>query len=263
MSTQSPRPPARQPRVCLGNVTLQAGRPAIIVPLTASQDGELLAQARRVNRSSADIVEWRCDRYAGLENSATVIALAGRLREVLAPRPVLFTVRSRREGGESRINDEATRDLIADVCQAHVVDAVDVEYRGPAARRTMEAAQAAGVLVIGSNHDFHGTPSAQEMVDRLDAMEAMGADVCKLSVMPHDPKDVARLFLATATRIEQSRTPLITIAMGRLGMISRLGGQAFGSCATFAVADEASAPGQLPIGLVAQVLDLLYGSTAD
>ena len=39
--------------------------------------------------------------------------------------------------------------------------------------------------------------------------------------------------------------PMITISMGQLGLLSRLTGQIFGSCITFASMGEASAPGQI------------------
>ena len=34
--------------------------------------------------------------------------------------------------------------------------------------------------VIASNHDFHSTPSKEELVRRMRAMDAAGADVLKL-----------------------------------------------------------------------------------
>ncbi len=55
-----------------------------------------------------------------------------------------------------------------------------------------------------------------------------------------------------------SRVPLITMSMGPLGAVSRLAGQVFGSCATFAtLGDAGSAPGQLPLDDVLSALDLI------
>ncbi len=114
------------------------------------------------------------------------------------------------------------------------------------------------MLIVASTHDFTGTPSPQVIADQLEAMAATGADVCKLAVMPHSALDVAALLTATATRATVSKVPLITMAMGPLGIVSRLAGQVFGSCATFAtLGDAGSAPGQVPLDEVLRALDLL------
>lgn len=243
--------------VMVNGVQLGAGRVAIIVPINAANDGDIEREARAIADSPADIVEWRADRYARLNETKHVIAIARRIAELVSPKPLIFTVRSRAEGGESPLTAEAYRDVYADVCASGAVQMADIEYWHPTARRTFEAAKAAGVLVIASNHDFIQTPPLQEIVDRLDGMEAMGADVCKIAVMPKSAVDVARLLGATAKRAERSHTPLITVSMGRLGKISRLAGHVFGSCATYAVVGDASAPGQLPIAQVQAVLELV------
>ena len=73
-----------------------------------------------------------------------------------------------------------------------------------------------------------------------------GADVAKLAVMPGDAADAARLLQATAqAAARRPETPLITMAMGPAGAVTRLCGGAFGVCASFgAMGGAASAPGQ-------------------
>ena len=63
--------------------------------------------------------------------------------------------------------------------------------------------------------------------------------------MPAAPADAARLLEATALAAERRpETPLITMAMGPLGAVTRVCGAAFGVCASFGTAGAASAPGQ-------------------
>ena len=89
-------------------------------------------------------------------------------------------------------------------------------------------------------------------------MASMGADIAKIAVMPRSAVDVAALLAATAVCAESSRVPLITMSMGPLGAVSRLSGQVFGSCATFAtLGDAGSAPGQMPLDDVLAALDLI------
>jgi 3-dehydroquinate dehydratase-1 len=46
--------------------------------------------------------------------------------------------------------------------------------------------------------------------------------------------------------------------MGRLGAVSRLAGEAFGSAVTFGVVSESSAPGQVPIAALRTALDIVH-----
>lgn len=51
--------------------------------------------------------------------------------------------------------------------------------------------------------------------------------------------------MGATLRASRETGPVITMAMGPLGKISRVCGQAFGSCMTFGAGKSASAPGQL------------------
>ena len=173
-------------------------------------------------------------------------------------KPLLATVRTGSEGGHFTGSPEDYARLVATLAGLDDVDAVDVEYRHPAAPETIASAHRASTAVIGSFHDFAGTPSLDAMVAHLEAMEQAGAQLCKLAVLPHNPEATARLLLATATRSRDAHTPLLTIAMGRLGLASRLCGRDLGSCASFAALDEhGSAPGQLPLDDLAQALSIV------
>lgn len=51
--------------------------------------------------------------------------------------------------------------------------------------------------------------------------------------------------------------PFITISMGKLGAVSRICGETFGSCITFGAGTDASAPGQIPATQLRKILELL------
>ena len=89
-------------------------------------------------------------------------------------------------------------------------------------------------------------------------MDDMGADIPKLAVMPVKERDVLNLLSATLQYYELGGTkPVITMSMKRLGGVSRIAGAVTGSALTFATVGEASAPGQLPIGLMRDILHSL------
>ena len=87
----------------------------------------------------------------------------------------------------------------------------------------------------------------EELIRRLTRMQEMGADVAKIAVMPQSREDVMTLMEATMEADHSLDIPVVTMSMGRLGVLSRLAGTLTGSAMTFASVGEASAPGQIPI----------------
>lgn len=92
-------------------------------------------------------------------------------------------------------------------------------------------------------------------------MRDLGADVLKLAVMPNTEDDVVRL-LATTRKLanEKEMKPLVTMAMGETGKISRVAGELFGSTMTFGCVGQASAPGQIPVETLHTLLDVVHES---
>ena len=109
-----------------------------------------------------------------------------------------------------------------------------------------------------SNHDFQTTPDASTIVNRLRSMQDLGADVVKIAVMPENKLHVVNLLAATAMMQEAyAEVPVVSMSMGKMGAISRISGQVFGSAITFASFAEASAPGQIPVDKMDEALTLI------
>src|SRR5206468_2278909 len=67
--------------------------------------------------------------------------------------------------------------------------------------------------------------------------------------------------LATQRASERLAIPVVSMAMGPLGAVTRVAGSAFGSAMTFARGEAASAPGQMPVADVRACLDALARAT--
>ena len=92
----------------------------------------------------------------------------------------------------------------------------------------------------------------------LDQMKHSNADIVKLAVMPQNADDVLRLLSETNHFHKRyPNQPLITMSMGKLGVISRISGEVFGSCVTFGAGKNASAPGQIEMGKLEEFLQVL------
>jgi 3-dehydroquinate dehydratase I len=244
--------------VLVGEVVLGDGRPKVCVPLTGATVETLREEARAVRPDVADLVELRIDRFGDLGLVSAVERAIDAVRAELDPAvPILITCRSVREGGGADLPAPVLTHLLGTAAAHDGVAAVDVEMEGPVA--AVDAVRATGKPVVLSFHDFARTPSGGEIVDRLVRQATMGADVVKLACMPRSPADVLTLLAATTEYAARpDALPAITMAMGPLGVVSRLAGETFGSCLTFGTVGAASAPGQVDAARLRDALDLLH-----
>lgn len=249
--------------VKMRNMVLGEGMPKICVPIVASTKDGIIEEARNIKNLPADIVEWRVDWFENVFEFDKVKDVLKELRETLGDMPILMTFRTSKEGGEKSIEDEAYAELNIKAAETGLVDAVDVEvFTGDeVVKRIIEGAHAAGVKVVASNHDFDKTPDKDDIVSRLCKMQELGADVPKIAVMPQSKKDVLTLLAATEEMAtEHADRPIITMSMAGTGVISRLAGEVFGSALTFGAAARASAPGQMGVEDLKDVLTKLHNA---
>ncbi len=121
------------------------------------------------------------------------------LRETMPEKPLLFTFRSAKEGGEQAISTEAYIALNRAAIDSGPVDMIDLElFTGDdQVKETVAYAHAHDVKVVMSNHDFHKTPEAEEIIARLRKMQSFDADIPKIALMPQSTSDVLTLLAAT------------------------------------------------------------------
>ncbi len=217
------------------------GLPKICVPLTGANMPALLNEAQMARDLPADLYEWRADGFFGSRSEA--LDMLGR---ELYGKPLLCTVRTKREGGNADLAPEAYESLLSELLDKGGFGLLDIELScgEDLVRRLIERAREKGVGTVVSRHDFEKTPSEEEMVRTLLRMKELGADLPKLAVMPQSPEDVAALLTATVRAAGQIG-PVITMSMGSLGKLSRVSGAVTGSCLTFGAGQNASAPGQI------------------
>lgn len=247
--------------VYLKNVPIGVGRPKICVSICGETQAAIFDEAHKLLDLPVDVVEWRGDWYADIFHTEALNETLYGLRRILGELPILFTFRSIQEGGHQAVTPQRYLQLASEVCEADVVEALDVELFMDTKVNPLivEKAHQCGIKVIASNHDFHQTPPKEELTRRMILMDEMGADILKLAVMPKTMSDVLELLTATEemNRLYTDK-PVVTMAMGTLGMISRLSGEFFGSALTFGAGEKASAPGQLPAKELAMVLNSIH-----
>ena len=250
--------------LCIKGMRVGEGRPKTIVPIMDASDDGLLRSARRAIDAGADCLEWRADYLANARDPHALARAARALGSQLGSTPLIATLRTASQGGLLDVDDDAYAELVRALMNCGADNLIDIEHtRGDELARTLVLeAHRAGLHAIVSYHDFASTPPTQAMVDKLCELRACGADIPKLAVMAHTPADAARLMEATATAAELVDAPLLTIAMGPHGAITRLAGESFGSALTFCALEAASAPGQVGLAHARCALDALHAALA-
>jgi 3-dehydroquinate dehydratase-1 len=238
--------------------TLGNGRePAICLSLMTADLTTLDSDVRALLALSPDVIEWRVDHFRAVNSVDTVFEAAARLRKAAGELPLIFTLRSELEGGaKTGLEPSVVGEWLARAAESKRFEFIDVELSLPATiiKLVIDRAHQSGTQVIVSSHHFDRTPSEEEIIGLLARAADVGADVAKVAVMPETVADVIRLLSATERASRELSLPLITMAMGSLGVISRVFGNLFGSALTFAAGEKSSAPGQLPIGALKEIL---------
>lgn len=244
----------------IGSLAFRPPFPKLCVPITATSREDLQSQCHALQHRKYDLIEFRYDYFGAAMSATHVHTVLATLRRELPHVPLLFTLRTEKEGGKYALPEieyaQITQAALADAA----VDAIDLEYTLSPERRTplCRQAQARNLPVVLSFHNFRETPSHASVQQQLEAMYACRPAITKVAYMPQTPQDVLTVFQCSLqfTR-RHPQAPLIALSMGNLGRITRIGGAVFGSIMTFADGVRPSAPGQLPADLLYTLRDYL------
>ena len=248
-------------QISVRDTVIGGPNPLVCIPVVAADTKALLEQVEILKPLSPDIVEWRVDSYQGIGDIATCLTATDTMRKAIGDIPLIFTCRIEAEGGMQPLSQEARLAIIKAAIGSGKIDIVDIELMNGEdfieAVRT--AAQANGVKLILSYHDFKKTPAEDLILSKLEQAQTLGADIAKVATMPTCMADVLTLLQATLkARTEVLTVPIVTMAMAKEGVITRMAGGLFGADITFAIGQASSAPGQIPIGDLRQAMSLLY-----
>uniref|UniRef100_UPI004025A7AD type I 3-dehydroquinate dehydratase n=1 Tax=Butyribacter sp. TaxID=2822465 RepID=UPI004025A7AD len=147
--------------------------PKICIPIVGTKEEEIIKTAEELVAAKVDLIEWRADYCSCILEDERLCLFLQKLRRSTGSIPLLFTIRTTAEGGELTISFEQYIHTLQVAAQSECVDYIDVEMfwwdRALSESESVtegtirEAVQALQqhVQVIGSYHDFQGTP--QEM----------------------------------------------------------------------------------------------------
>ena len=208
------------------------------------------AQAIDVTRyHDADIIEWRADFLP----KEAILQVAPAIFEKFAGRELVFTLRTRAEGGQIELSSEEYVQIIKEVAQLYQPDYIDFEYFSY--KDVFDQMLDFPNLVL-SYHNFQETP--ENLMEILSELTSLNPKVVKIAVMANTEQDV--LDLMNFTRGFKTLNPkqeYVTISMGKVGKVSRITSDVTGSSWSFASLDEASATGQISLSSMKKIREIL------
>ncbi|HET7294286.1 MAG TPA: shikimate dehydrogenase [Vicinamibacteria bacterium] len=164
-------------------------------------------------------------------------------------KPLVFTCRPVAEGGRFDGDVARRRALLLEAAKRGF-DWVDVELRSGFLEVMLEKS---GNGLIVSWHDLEGVP--EDLEGLYARMCERGADVVKIAVTPRTFADVGRLVALAESASRRGGVPLVAIAMGPLGIFTRVLAGRYGAPFTYASAAAGfeAAPGQLEASVMADL----------
>ena len=226
-------------KLVLGALEIEA--PAVVAVLSGEEAARNAGVAEGLG---ADLVEVRLDLLPG-----DPIRIIREVREATTL-PIIATNRMIQEGGAFHGGEDERIEILAGA--SAWADIVDVELRAEGRDRLMKMVD--GPVII-SYHDFEGMPPLDVLRSMLKEIFEAGAEIAKIALTPaslEDCLDLLKLVLET-----EGTTTLM--GMGDVGRHLRAVAPIYGSVLTYGYIESATAPGQIPVKALREVLDVLMG----
>jgi 3-dehydroquinate dehydratase type I len=212
--------------------------PSVCAPIAASTVQKAMRLLRKAEKNNANLIEFRLDH---LEKNYRMSDLISSTRL-----PRIATNRSANEGGKFRGEETNRVQSLLQAAEAGC-EFVDLELAMENLGSIIRKAKRLGAQVIISYHDFQRTPDLQELRRILEKQMNLGADICKIVSTAKEQSDNLRIleFVFNASR----KTKVVSFAMGKLGVVSRVLSPIYGASFTFASVERGaeSAAGQLTL----------------
>ncbi|MBY7144999.1 type I 3-dehydroquinate dehydratase [Virgibacillus sp. NKC19-3] len=238
--------------------------PYICTPLTGKNKEEIRAELKSIIAKSPDMIEWRADCFQALHDAESVLAVAEEISS--SGKPVLFTIRSEKEGGEKiSLSEEEKIHLLCEICKHSAVAIIDFEVSNNPdyIKKLRKISKQYNKKMILSYHNFDCTPQTSDIMKHAFKAEFYEADIAKIAVMPKTKEDVLRLLEITKETDEALTIPIVTMSMGAMGSLSRIVGWAYGSIITFGLSVQGSAPGQVPIDKLRKLIEMTQDTVGE
>lgn len=205
-----------------------------------------------------DAVEVRVDHLAKFDSDYVSKQLSI-LRTATNSLPIIFTIRTKKQGGHFPDNDYECLNKLFNIALKAGVEFIDLELTLPTSIQYEVMNNKGCTRIIGSHHDFSGSLSWDDPEWEIRYNQALSLDV-----------DIIK-FVGLATKFDDNMSlemfrdghkskPLIALNMSELGKISRVLNTIL-TPVTSELLPNAAAPGQLTLARINQIYTSIGGIT--
>ena len=212
-------------------------KPRICVAITASSNKETMETIERGQPHKPDIIELRLDYLNEIPDLRAIRDSTGI--------PLIATYRRTDQGGVRESNEEERIKILLEACEKGF-NYVDLAITTPNLVKHIDQIHDVNAEVIVSYHDFKETPPKEKLQVLLWDIIERGADICKIIGTAQSPRhNITYLDLLH----DNPDTRLVSFAMGKMGLMSRIFSPLHGAEYTYASSEtgKESAPGQLTL----------------
>ncbi|KAK4586904.1 hypothetical protein RGQ29_023876 [Quercus rubra] len=224
----------------MGSKEIRKNQTLLCAPIMAETVDKMVINMDKAKQSGADLVEIRLDSLKSFNPYEDLKTL---IKE--CPLPTLFTYRPKWEGGQYDGDEKKRLDALR-LAMEFGADYIDVELQvAHEFNESISGKKPEKFKVVVSSHNYHDTPSVEDLGNLVARIQETGADIVKIATTALEISDVARIFQITV-HSQVSSVPIIAIVMGERGFISRILCPKFGGFLSFGTIESGvvSAPGQ-------------------
>ncbi len=211
---------------------------------------EGIAMEIREFGEDCQIVEWCVDGFLGVESLT---------REDFVEK--LMQVKKMAQGKKLIVDfkgDEVTGNRILR-WSMELADMVDIDINNGQIERLIREAKRKHTKVILSYHNFENMLTKEEISETFLRLERKGGDILKVACFAKDEMDTYCLLEGSAHYTQLTRhKPIVAIAMGEEGQVSRICAGDFGSVMSYASGSQPTAPGQFNVKQLKKYMDKYY-----
>jgi len=223
-------------------------KPKICVSLSSNDPHELYRKAQRAEALSADLVEVRLDR---LSNHRGVSKVAGAV-EI----PIVATNRPVSQRGSFARSESERLSLLMDAVEGGA-DYVDIESSTSHLDQVIDTFRKTSAKIILSHHNYSRTPKLSELKSTLAKLQKSKSDLYKIVTTARSLED--NLTILSLLKTSRRTSPLVSFAMGKPGVWSRILAPFYGADFTYASLRRGleTAPGQPSISDLRRIYETI------
>lgn len=224
-------------------------RPKICLSLNCRTIEDLIQELEEF-KEYAEVIEWCVDKTEGADqySEEEFVHKLLMVKSFCDRKPLIIDYKGNEEIG-NRIQRWA---------MGHA-DIIDIDADNTQIHQMVKEAKKKKTKTLISYHVFDHMMLKDEIATQLLRMEKTKGDILKVACFAEKEIDTYEVLEAASAYTKLSKhKPIVAIAMGEEGQVSRICAGEFGSIMTYACGKEATAPGQFNARDLSRYLDKYY-----